>query len=169
MLDKRPVLIAGDLFHQFCNTTLYLFFCFLDKQKTYALMSIGLLSSPSRTRTYDSAVNSRVLYRLSYRGMAFSLFYYTLKTTHYQHLFYIFLPSSLPDLPVSVPGSFGQALDLLVAVSSIHYCTSTSALSTSSSSRGLTACAGISHLEGGFTLRCLQRLSTPNTATRLCR
>ena len=32
---------------------------------------------------------------------------------------------------------FGQALDRLVTVSSIHYCTSTSALSTSSSSRGL--------------------------------
>ena len=26
-------------------------------------------NSPSRTRTYDSAVNSRVLYRLSYRGI----------------------------------------------------------------------------------------------------
>ena len=26
----------------------------------------------------------------------------------------------------------------------------------------------ISHLEGGFTLRCLQRLSLPNSATRLC-
>ena len=34
---------------------------------------------------------------------------------------------------------FGQALDRLVTVSSIHYCTSTSALSTSSSSRGLTS------------------------------
>ena len=34
---------------------------------------------------------------------------------------------------------FGQALDRLVAVSSIHYCTSTPALSTSSSSRGLTS------------------------------
>ena len=33
----------------------------------------------------------------------------------------------------------GQALDRLVAVSSIHCCTSTSALSTSSSSRGLTS------------------------------
>ena len=32
----------------------------------------------------------------------------------------------------------GQTLDRLVTVSSIHYCTSTSALSTSSSSRGLT-------------------------------
>ena len=33
----------------------------------------------------------------------------------------------------------GQTLDRLVTVSSIHYCTSTSALSTSSSSRGLTS------------------------------
>ena len=32
----------------------------------------------------------------------------------------------------------GQLLDLLVSVSSVHYCTSTSDLSTSSSSRGLT-------------------------------
>ena len=37
------------------------------------------------------------------------------------------------------PMTLGQALDRLVAVSSIHYCTSTSALSTSSSSRGLTS------------------------------
>ena len=28
---------------------------------------------------------------------------------------------------------------------------------------------GISHLEGGFTLRCLQRLSRPDLATLLCR
>ena len=28
---------------------------------------------------------------------------------------------------------------------------------------------GISHLEGGFTLRCLQRLSLPNLATLPCR
>ncbi len=28
-------------------------------------------NSPSRTRTYDSAVNSRVLYRLSYRGISY--------------------------------------------------------------------------------------------------
>ena len=30
--------------------------------------AVAPVSSPSRTRTYDSAVNSRVLYRLSYRG-----------------------------------------------------------------------------------------------------
>ena len=38
--------------------------------------------------------------------------------------------------------SFGQALVRLVAVSCIHYCTSTSALSTSSSSRGFTLAMG---------------------------
>ena len=62
----------------------------------------------------------------------------------------------------------GYALDLLVTVSSMCYHTSTSVLSTSSSSRGLTTCVGISHLEGGFTLRCLQRLSRPGLATLPC-
>ena len=38
-----------------------------------------------------------------------------------------------------LPVCSGYALDRLVTVSSIHYCTSTSALSTSSSSRGLTS------------------------------
>ena len=70
--------------------------------------------------------------------------------------------------PFALPCS-GQALDRLVAVSCIHCCTSTSALSTSSSSRGLTSLKnGISHLEGGFTLRCLQRLSLPGLATLPC-
>ena len=32
-------------------------------------------------------------------------------------------------------------------------------------SKGPYACAWISHLEGGFTLRCLQRLSLPDLAT----
>ena len=41
-------------------------------------------------------------------------------------------------LPSPLSSLFGQALDRLVAVSSMHLCTSTSALSTSSSSRGLT-------------------------------
>ena len=48
---------------------------------------------------------------------------------------------------------FGYALDLLVTVSSMHYCTSTSALSTSSSSRGLTNLTlWDSHLEGASRL-----------------
>ena len=37
-----------------------------------------------------------------------------------------------------------------------------------SSSRGLTTCVGKSHLEGDFTLRCLQRLFLPHVATQLC-
>ena len=64
---------------------------------------------------------------------------------------------------------FGQVLDRLVTVSSTRCRASTPALSTSSSSRGLTNLRyGISYLEGGFTLRCLQRLSRPDLATRLC-
>ena len=31
--------------------------------------------------------------------------------------------------------------------------------------KGPSTCVGISHLEGGFTLRCLQRLSLPDSAT----
>ena len=45
----------------------------------------------------------------------------------------------------------------------MHRCTSIPALSTSSSLRGLSLFrVWISHLEGGFTLRCLQRLSFPS-------
>ena len=76
---------------------------------------------------------------------------------HTRNIFFI--------LPITL---LGHALDRLVSVSSIHYCTSTSDLSTSSSSRGLTTYVGISHLEGGFTLRCLQRLSRPGLATLPC-
>ena len=78
-------------------------------------------------------------------------------------------PFSLSRHPCCFLRAFGQALDLLVTVSYTRYRASTSALSTSSSSRGLTSlCYGISHLEGGFTLRCLQRLSRPDLATRPC-
>ena len=35
-------------------------------------------------------------------------------------------------------------------------------------SKGSYSYDGKSHLEGGFTLRCLQRLSRPDLATRLC-
>ncbi|OOO64084.1 hypothetical protein BS099_19495 [Clostridium sporogenes] len=42
-------------------------------------------------------------------------------------------------------------------------------LSTWCSSRSLTSLRyGKSHLEVGFTLRCFQRLSSPNIATQLC-
>ena len=51
-----------------------------------------------------------------------------------------------------------------------HRCVYTVNLSTLSSARGLTSlCCGILFLEGGFTLRCLQRLSRPYFASLLCR
>ena len=78
------------------------------------------------------------------------------------------LSSAFASLVFAKCSIFGYALDLLVTVSYVHYCTSTSVLSTSSSSRGLTTYVGISHLEGGFTLRCLQRLSRPGLATLPC-
>ena len=64
------------------------------------------------------------------------------------------------------PASLDQALDLLVSASCICYHTSTADLSTSSSLRGLTNLrCGSLLLQGGFTLRCLQRLSRPGLAT----
>ena len=67
-------------------------------------------------------------------------------------------------------GFLDQALDLLVSSSSIRYRTFTDDLSTLSSSRGLTSFrCGNSLLQGGFTLRCLQRLSRPHFASQLCR
>ena len=66
--------------------------------------------------------------------------------------------------------SWDQALDLLVSVSSTHYCAYTPDLSTSSSMRGLTTLRyGISYLEVSFTLRCFQRLSNPHFAILPCR
>ena len=58
--------------------------------------------------------------------------------------FSLHVPSKLHTRNIHFPTSCGwplpgQTLDRLVTVSSIHYCTSTSALSTSSSSRGLTS------------------------------
>ena len=62
-----------------------------------------------------------------------------------------------------------QALDLLVSAHCVCYHTSMSDLSTSSSLRGLTClCSGSLILQGGFTLRCLQRLSRPHFASLLC-
>ena len=51
-----------------------------------------------------------------------------------------------------------------------HHCVYTVNLSTLLSARGLTSLrCGILVLEGGFTLRCLQRLSRPYFASLLCR
>ena len=73
-----------------------------------------------------------------------------------------------PKTPYRARNILGQALDRLVAASSARRRASTSALSTSSSPRGLTAVAGTSHLGVGFALRCLQRLSLPDLAALPC-
>ena len=84
-----------------------------------------------------------------------------------------FRPLRLPSSPLSNLQSplfsQDQALDRLVSSSSIRCRTSTDDLSTLSSSRGLTCLrSGNSLLWGGFTLRCLQRLSRPHFASLLC-
>ena len=58
---------------------------------------------------------------------------------------------------------YGQALGQLVLVNQTHYCAYISNLSTWWSTTSLT---GKTNLESGFTLRCIQRLSMPNIATR---
>ena len=63
----------------------------------------------------------------------------------------------------------GQVFDLLVSVRWTCHHACTPDLSTLSSLRGLIYFRiGKSHLEVGFTLRCLQRLSLPYLATQLC-
>ena len=107
-----------------------------------------------------SAVTGRRSNQLSHRAL-FKGISCTFKTTYK-------FKSLLHPFFLTLSYLLGYALDRLVTVSSMHYCTSTSALSTLSSSRGLTTYVGISHLEGGFTLRCLQRLSRPGLATLPC-
>src|SRR5699024_5418167 len=53
-----------------------------------------------------------------------------------------YLQNHILESYILLPLRLGQALDRLVTVSSIHYCTSTSALSTSFSLRGLTLAMG---------------------------
>ena len=142
------------------------------------------LNSPSRARTYNNSVNSRVLYHWAIedysvsKGMhpqnhiQYNIFFKTFQPENHLtwSLFFWSFPStsltevrsrSAPSndqttkIHAAPPGlAFikysGQAFDLLVAVSSMHCCTSTPALSTSSSSRGLTASAGDISSWGGL-------------------
>ena len=117
-------------------------------------------ATQKRLELSTSAVTGRRSNQLSHRAL-FKGISCTFKTTYK-------FKSLLHPFFLTLSYLLGYALDRLVTVSSMHYCTSTSALSTLSSSRGLTTCVGISHLEGGFTLRCLQRLSLPDLATLPC-
>ena len=122
-------------------------------------LSYDPITTQKRLELSTSAVTGRRSNQLSHRAL-FKGISCTFKTTYkFKSLLHPFFTLSY---------LLGYALDRLVTVSSMCYHTSTSVLSTSSSSRGLTTFVGISHLEGGFTLRCLQRLSLPDLATLPC-
>ena len=102
--------------------------------------------------------------RIPFRSPRFTL--PSLRVPHLQNRTGLTLSQSLFNGWLSF---LDQALDLLVSASYIRYRTSTADLSTSSSLRGLTyLCSGSLILQGGFTLRCLQRLSRPHFASLLC-
>ena len=168
LLNTRYYLISGN-FILFTHEEI----SFLHKISTYNNHINTIKSCHTKTN------------KLSWYGSFYLI--YIFKTTHWLNSIYItilnlsywkfhftFVPSNYQTLfltiyPCQSSSALGQALDRLVLVSSMCYHTSTSNLSTSWSTRGLTSlCYGISYLEGGFTLRCLQRLSLPNLATRLC-
>ena len=85
-------------------------------------------------------------------------------------IFTAVLPHRFSLTSAHFPASQGQSPRPLVRVSSTHYCASTSRLSSSSSSSGLSGSRqGESRLEVSFPLRCFQRFSAPEIATRPCR
>ena len=92
-----------------------------------------------------SAVTGRRSNQLSHRAL-FKGISCTFKTTYK-------FKSLLHPFFLTLSYLLGYALDRLVTVSSMHYCTSTSALSTLSSSRGLTGL-----LQGYLILRGASRL-----------
>ena len=83
----------------------------------------------------------------------------------YQQTAAVFLDSS-----IAYQGYRDKPYGQLVLVSLMHYCTSTPSLSTSWSRTTLQGAqgSGKSHLKASFPLRCFQRLSLPNLATRQC-
>ena len=83
----------------------------------------------------------------------------------YQQTAAVFLTCS-----ISYQGYRDKPYGQLVLVSLMHYCTSTPSLSTSWSRTTLQGAqgSGKSHLKASFPLRCFQRLSLPNLATRQC-
>ena len=78
-------------------------------------------------------------------------------------------PSANAEVSPLKSGMDGQALDRLVPLSSKSCLSYTCGLSTRWSLWGLTRLpGGRSYLGVGFVLRCFQRLSHPNIATRRC-
>ena len=141
--------------------------------------SIPLMSSRLRFRTSfpEASVLRSLCLFIPFGALRFQAFPHLQNRTGLtlsQSAFRFRFPASLLSLRSSLPllqwlASSDQALDLLVSASCICYHTSTADLSTSSSLRGLTyLCSGSLLLQGGFTLRCLQRLSRPHFASQLC-
>ena len=83
---------------------------------------------------YKRQVNSRMLYHWAIEEYLYSINPFVFFDKGFYLLFYFYVPSKLHTrnisfiLPITL---LGHALDRLVSVSSIHYCTSTSDLSTS--------------------------------------
>ena len=112
----------------------------------------GFLRATDGTRTRDPDLGKVVLHQLSHSRISYtdsenypglSIASMCLQNRILNFIRFLFFFSL--NLP-------GQALDLLVTVSSMHYCTSTPALSTSSSSRGLTLTMGYLILRGASRL-----------------
>ena len=58
------------------------------RKRTEFASVLFLYGAPNRTRTYDTAVNSRMLYRLSYRGICDSEYYIIISGAICQAFFY---------------------------------------------------------------------------------
>ena len=117
-------------------------------------------NSPSRARTYNNSVNSRVLYHWAIEDYTFGYVLYPQNHIQFEKIHSLTYTSILL-LPKTSwlsprPISDSQLHTLL----HFHLCPIYLVVF-----KGSYSCDGISHLEGGFTLRCLQRLSRPGLAT----
>ena len=133
----------------------------------FSPLFIRRLNSPSWARTNNPTVNSRVLYHWAIEDHVLRKCTLTPSKLHTDYttsyaLLQAFILPFLKNLFWSSPRPISSSP--LHTLLHFHFCPIY--LVVFKGSYCLTA--GISHLEGGFTLRCLQRLSLPDLATRLC-
>ena len=139
---------------------LFLFFSKIKKEPAACYCRTAVLSSPLWCLTSVFGMGTGVSIMLSPPDL---LFFKCLFQDHSK------LDNSKALRLFQVSTASGQVFDLLVSVRWTCHHAYTPDLSTLSSLRGLTYLRnGKSHLEVGFTLRCLQRLSLPYLATQLC-
>ena len=150
----------------------------------------ALPNSPSRARTYNPTVNSRVLYHWAIEensiasqncGRIFDSshesIWHTLKTEHESliistcfRLLSALRKSLWEELLVILPAKIALAIFAWLSPRPISTYQLNTLLCLHLKPIYLVVfkgsyLTGISHLEGGFTLRCLQRLSLPDLAT----